>query len=1100
MACQPEINIWACPLPRRPGRAVATRHLPHIPFRAQTGRSIAHAKVSITIYPGLKTGNPRFFRAISGVNFQKTTVAFNEDSRVKIPTILHLCRLGYTYLSLNKAKWDETNNIFPDIFKESISRINSDLKLAPGDLTRLFDEIALSLENEDLGKVFHEKLLDQSGVRLIDFKYFDNNSFHVVTELTCKKDEEEFRPDITLLINGMPLVFIEVKKPNNQDGIQAELNRIHKRFQNKKFRNFVNITQLMIFSNNMEYQEDSLEQLGGAFYATTAYGKVSLNYFREDKESNFDLNKILKPIDQDTENLVLKDTNYVGIKNSQEFITNKNPDSPTNRICTSLLQRDRLAFLLKYAFAYVKSEEGLQKHIMRYPQIFASKAIQKKLDEGVRKGIIWHTQGSGKTALAYYNVKCLTDYFQSKNIIPKFYFIVDRLDLLIQAAKEFRSRGLVVHEIESKSDFVRDITTTSVIHNDSGKREITVVNIQRFQDDPSVTRNADYNLDIQRVYFLDEVHRSYNPKGSFLANLNESDPNAIKIGLTGTPLLGSDYNSRALFGNYIHKYYYNASIADGYTLRLIREEIETKYKLEMKKALEEIDILKGAGDKKKVYAHPKFVEPMLKYIVEDFEKARATMDDPSIGGMVICDSSEQAEKLYEIFQFKYANNSIEEALPLAAEPAPSYAEDRKKKYKPTTASIILSDIGTKKYREDLIDDFKDGKTDLLFVFNMLLTGFDAPRLKKLYLGRLIKKHNLLQALTRVNRTYKNFRYGYVVDFADIEEEFKKTNQDYFNELQEELGDELQHYSDLFKTTEEIEKDIQEIKEALFHFNTANAETFSQQVSQISDRGEMLKITRALNTARELYNLIRLSGNYDLLDKLDFQQLTVLARVANSRLTMINTLETLKTGQETTNLLNLALEDVIFAFTKIKEEEMVLADQLRNTLQRTREKLAGIFDQKDPVFISLKEELERLFKKKNLSEVTQEEMEANIKALNEIYAKARELERKNQLLRSKYRNDEKYARIHKRLMEKDPLTESEAKLFEVLSSLKTEVDNHILQNSNMLENESFVEKMILRLVIDQIKNKHQIPLDAATSKRINQLIVNEYMNEFLGRAA
>jgi type I restriction enzyme R subunit len=86
------------------------------------------------------------------------------------------------------------------------------------------------------------------------------------------------------------------------------------------------------------------------------------------------------------------------------------------------------------------------------------------------------------------------------------------------------------------------------------------------------------------------------------------------------------------------------------------------------------------------------------------------------------------------------------------------------------------------------------------------------------------------------------------------------------------------------------------------------------------------------------------------------------------------------------------------------------------------------------------------------------------------------------------------------MEKDPLTESEAKLFEVLNSLKTEVDNHILQNSNMLGNESFVEKMILRLVIDQIKNKHQIPLDAATSKRINQLIVKEYMNEFLGRAA
>ena len=97
---------------------------------------------------------------------------------------------------------------------------------------------------------------------------------------------------------------------------------------------------------------------------------------------------------------------------------------------------------------------------------------------------------------------------------------------------------------------------------------------------------------------MDEVHRSYNPKGSFLANLNESDPNAIKIGLTGTPLLGTDYNSRSLFGDYIHKYYYNSSIADGYTLRLIREEIETNYKLTLKEALKEIEILKGMLIKK----------------------------------------------------------------------------------------------------------------------------------------------------------------------------------------------------------------------------------------------------------------------------------------------------------------------------------------------------------------------------------------------------------------------------------------------------------------------------------------------------------------------
>jgi type I restriction enzyme R subunit len=760
--------------------------------------------------------------------------------------------------------------------------------------------------------------------------------------------------------------------------------------------------------------------------------------------------------------------------------------------------------MLEFSLAYVKERTGLQKHIMRYPQLFATKAIEQKLEEGIKKGIIWHTQGSGKTALAYYNVKYLSHYFQKKQVIAKFYFIVDRIDLLIQAGKEFKSRGLVVHNIDSRDAFAKDIKQSTAIHNNSGKAEITVVNIQKFQDDPDVIKNKDYNLNIQRVFFLDEVHRSYNPKGSFLANLEQSDPNAIKIGLTGTPLLGEEYNSKALFGNYIHKYYYNASIKDGYTLRLIREDIETSYKLSLQKTLEEIEILKGNTDKKLVYAHSKFVEPMLDYIVKDFEQARITMNNNTIGGMVVCDSSEQAKEMYKIFQEQYAQKEIleEPAQPylMAAEPKASYNVKKKQDSEVNTAAVILHDIGTKQERKQLVEDFKEGNIDLLFVFNMLLTGFDAPRLKKLYIGRVIKAHNLLQTLTRVNRTYKNFGYGYVVDFADIEKEFEKTNQDYFKELQSELGDEFEHYSNLFKSQQEIEQEIQDIKDVLFHFDTVNAEVFSEQITQIDSRSEILKITKALNNAKSLYNLIRLSGDYEILEKLDFQTLTVLSREANNRLALINTKEALENDLDSSNLLNIALEDVIFAFTKIKEEEMVLADELKSTLQKTREGLGGNFDPRDPEFISLKDELERLFKKKNLSEVSKEEMESNIKALNDIYNKAKELERRNQLLKAKYDNDEKYARLHKRLMEKDPLTDSESKLFEALKGLKFEVDKQIEQNAKMLENENFVEKMVLRLVIDQFKNKQHIPLNASTTKRINSLVVKEYMNEYYGRAA
>jgi type I restriction enzyme R subunit len=1019
----------------------------------------------------------------------------NENTRVKIPTILHLVRLGYDYLSLKDAKWDESTNIFTDIFNESIKRINPDF--TDGDVKRLYDEVSLSLENEDLGKVFYEKLTATSGTKIIDFEHFENNSFNVVTELTYKKDDDEFRPDIILLINGIPLAFIEVKKPNNQDGVLAEHKRIQTRFENKKFRKFVNLTQLMVFSNNMEYDNNSPLPIEGAFYATASYQKPGFNYFRE--EENFDLSKILSNLPDEIETAILKDTNLVGIKHSSEFITNKSPKSPTNRICTSLFQRERLSFLLQYGLAYVKGNNGLQKHIMRYPQMFATKAIERKLEVGIKKGIIWHTQGSGKTALAYYSVKYLTDYFQSKGVVPKFYFIVDRIDLLIQSGREFKSRGLVVHNINSREEFSRDIKSTSVIHNNSGRAEITVVNIQKFQDDTDVIKNNDYNLNIQRVYFLDEVHRSYNPKGSFLANLHESDANAIKIGLTGTPLLGTDFNSKSLFGEYIHKYYYNSSIADGYTLRLIREEIETTYKLSLKQALEDIKLLKGDAEKKIVYSHRKFVEPMLEYIVRDFQNARIAMNDNSIGGMVVCDSSDQAKMMFEIFESNYAQ-SQEESLLMAAEPRFSYGEKKNNESKVKSAALILHDIGTKDERKEKVENFKEGKIDFLFVYNMLLTGFDAPRLKKLYIGRVIKAHNLLQTLTRVNRTYKDFRYGYVVDFADIQKEFDKTNRAYFDELQSELGDEMQHYSNIFKSSEEITAEIKQIKDVLFKYDTKNAEVFSQQITEISDRKQILEIVSVLNNSRDLYNIIRLSGNYEMLDQLDFHKLTQLSREANNRLTLINTKEALENNVDTSNLLNIALEDVLFAFVKVKEEEMVLADQLKDILQKTRESLGGNFDPKDPMFVSLKEELERLFKKKNLNEVTKEEMERNIKELEHIYKSSKELERTNQLLKAKYDNDAKYARLHKRLMEKDPLTDSESKLFEALQSLKKEVDAQVLQNSKMMENESYVERMMVKMVVEQLKNKHHLPLNAEQAKVINGLMVKEYMNEFHGRVA
>ncbi|POR22160.1 restriction endonuclease subunit R [Flavobacterium columnare] len=1017
---------------------------------------------------------------------------FNEDSRVKIPAILHFMRLGYHYIPHAQQKREESTNIFKDIFLTSIAAINPDF--SPEVIERHFHEIVLKLDYDDLGKDFYKSLVATSGIKLIDFENFDNNTFHVTSELTCKHGEEEFRPDITVLINGMPLAFVEVKKPHNKEGIIAERTRINSRFNNKHFRKFANSTQLMVFSNNMEYEDGVIEPVFGAFYATAAYGDVKLNYFREDLD--YPVTQKLNTLTDEQESALLKDNNLLVIKHSPEFQTNKDENTPTHRILTSLFTRERLRFILKYAIAYVKTEKGNEKHIMRYPQMFATKAITAKLDQGQKKGIIWHTQGSGKTALAYYNVKHLIDYYQQSKTIPKFYFVVDRIDLMNQAVIEFENRDLKVNKVNSRQEFINDLQVVGAIHNHSGKPEITVVNIQKFSQDSQVHKILEYDVNTQRVYFLDEAHRSYNPKGNYLANLINSDRNAVIIALTGTPLLrevAKEYDSKLLFGNYIHKYYYNRSIADGYTLRLIREEIESSFKMEMKEVIESIKILKGEIKASEIYAHKKFATGLLDYITKDLESFRQMENDPTLGGMVVCDSSQQAKILFELFEEKYGIQEIDAAkLDQVAEEPTSYGLPKKTKL---TAALILHDENDKFVRKELVKAYKDAKIDLLFVYNMLLTGFDAKRLKKLYLARVIQDHNLLQTLTRVNRPYKNYKYGYVVDFADISKAFDRTNQLYFKELQDQLGDEMEMYSHLFKSQEEIKKEIEEIKETLLYYDTNNKELFSQQIKQIKDKKELLKLINALRMAKENKNLIDLNDYADLKDILDFQVYIRLLTEAQNRLDNMNLVENIGHENTNQNLLNVALEDIVFQFIKKGEIELKLADEYKDQLRKTREILQQNIDPVDPQFISLKEELERIFKKKNLYETNQEDLVENMSLLQKIYDHAKELNRKNNLLNAKYENDQKYCRIHKRLIEKGTLNTKESQLLQVLSQIRTEVETKLEGQENLLANDAVFNRFMLKLVTQNFVINEKIPLDATTRQSISNLIAQEYYKSY-----
>ena len=980
---------------------------------------------------------------------------------------MHLTRLKYDYLSLkryNGGICSETN-IFKSLFWAGINRING-CNLSEQEVDRLLEELTIKLSNDDLGRAFYKILLDGiNGLRIIDLEDDSRNTYHIVTELTYRNGEDEFRPDITLLINGLPLAFVEVKKPNNRDGIIAEHNRINTRFSKEVFRRFVNITQLMVFSNNMEYDDSDPEPIEGAFYASSSYQKLFFNRFREEEPQ---LHAAIQEIDGQKEDFILSDNNLVSIKGTSEYCTNLNGLTPTNRILTSLFSHNRFLKLLKYGFAYVErtTKDGiktLEKHVMRYPQFFATMAIEKKLDSGVKHGIIWHTQGSGKTALAFHNVRYLRDYYQKQGKVAKFYFIVDRLDLLTQAGEEFAARGLHVEKVNSKDDFIKNIRTIGTANN-TGEDTITVVNIHKFSTE-SIVRKADYDVNVQRIYFLDEAHRSYNPKGSFLANLMASDREAVMIALTGTPLIGEGYNTKDVFGEYIHKYYYNRSIADGYTLKLIREGIKTEYRVKLQSILEELKMQEGSFKKRDIYAHPKYVAALVDYIVDDFKRSRIALGDSSIGGMIVCDSSDQAR-------------TVEETL---------------KDYPEISHVLILHDVDDKETRRGYQEDFKKGKIDLLVVFNMLLTGFDAPRLKKQYLGRLIKEHNLLQTLTRVNRPYKSFRYGYVVDFADIRAEFDKTNEAYFRELQAELGDEFQRYRDIFKSKEEIEQDIQAIQDKLFMYATDNAELFSQQITALDDKQELLALRQALDTYKELINIIQLFGYEELAQKFKMENLHALYTEVNNRIAIVNLKQNMRDGEDVSGLLNLALDQIEFHFRKVSEGELVIADKFQDVLEKTRQELERSLDTKDPEYISLLEELKRIFKKKNIEELTADEMKQNIQELERIRKAAAQQNLRDQMLCAKYQNDVKYMRTHKRIKATPPPIGSDPVIFDVLMGIKVAVDQKVLKNQRMMDNHAYFTREIMPEIIQSCRNRGVQPT-ASQVKFMEGCISSEYFAE------
>lgn len=943
---------------------------------------------------------------------------FNEDTRVKIPATIQFLRLDYHYQSLKADDLDIDFNtkIFVNRFKPALEIING-RTFTYDDIKTVVKDIYNVLKNNDLGKEFYNWLVDpKDRVKLIDFEDITKNDFAVVDELPFSvvegTEEGSFRPDINILINGMPLAFLEVKKPNNDGGIQKEFDRmINKRLQNPDYRRFFNLIQFVSFSNNMEYEEDddAEDVKAGSFYTTPNGNNTSFSFFREDDEQ-YHITYSYKDIDMDTVKYVMKDCGYNPAEaDTPEFAENLKSGTPCNSFVTSVFDKERFLYFLEYGIMFISGQIP-ERHIMRYPQFFATRKIVERLEAGGKGGIIWHTQGSGKTAIAAFSNRVIRDYYSKKNISTRFFFVVDRLDLLTQASIEFTARGLKTVNCEDKAGFTNELNKT--LSTDVGSKaigEICVVNIQKFEGKMPEAKN-DYKAKVQRIFFVDEAHRSYSSTGEFFKNLMTCDLDAVYIALTGTPLLSRKERSNLKFGDYIHKYFYDKSIADGYTLRIKKENIDTVAKSEIKKNLEIEDRqLEDRG----VYESDAYVNALGAFIEKDFVNFRLQNSDMSIGGMIVCRTNPQAKKVQEWFK---VNSKLNTGLVITD----------------------TDDPKQKKINRNHQIDFRDTLVpDILIVNFMLTTGYDVKRLKKMYLLRGPHAQSLLQTISRVNRPYKSpngkvYRYGYIVDFVDIEQEYDKTIEAYIKELEADLnenGENEGSLAGLVVDKEDINrkyhKYVDELEDMIA---TDNLERFSKQLT-LYNKEALLKIRRLLNGIKECQTEFILSRAMDYAAQIDAERNKKLLRLTQDRIDFMNLSR--NTVEMMDVISNEEVVEILYEFIKVKIIIMDLGQMTQDNpkFQRFSKVVRDIQNEikknknKGDIKIrKLDELLQKIFNDLSISDLN--DLDSITDELLEALEKARNINYENERLSKIYGGSYAFVKTYQDAVERYPADRSE----------------------------------------------------------------------------
>ena len=673
------------------------------------------------------------------------------ESKIQQNSINLLQSLGYKFINREenlKLRGGKTSEVlFREILTQKLGEINGyeykgkRYKFSQSNVLKAVDELAgvslnegLMVANERitnlllLGTSLEENLEDGTrrsfSFKFIDFENLQNNDFYVTEEFEVSRvsqsdAQKHRRPDLVLFINGIPIVVIELKK--SSVSFENGIKQLEKEQGKDEIAHLFKYIQLTIAANG-----------SGARYGTTGTAFKFYSVWKEQDEAK--------------------------AKESLKGVVNGREISVLDMTLFALLSKDRLLRLVRH---YIVFDQKMKK-VCRYQQFFAIEETLKRVSmikDGARAGgLIWHTQGSGKSLTMVMLTKLLKQIYINSKIIV----VTDRIDLDGQIHETFENTDVKAGRASSGSDLIEKLQ--------SGVSVITTLvhKFEKVKNQKVVIRDGDIFV------LVDESHRTQG--GDLHKAMKKALPLACYIGFTGTPLLKREKNSFAKFGGEIHRYTIDDAVKDGAVLPLLYEgRYVGQEVLDPEGLTRKFDLIsRELGDEAKRDLQQKWArfervassEQRLELIAVDInEHIKKTLKKSGFKAMLATQRKYDAIKYYEIFE---EFGEIKSAYVISSNEHEELEGGHKEYVAKAWQDTIRGYGSEEEYLKHVKDEFIYGdEIDLLIVVDKLLTGFDAPRASTLYIDKQLKEHNLLQAIARVNRLYDGKDYGYIIDYRGL---------------------------------------------------------------------------------------------------------------------------------------------------------------------------------------------------------------------------------------------------------------------------------------------------------------------------------------------